>query len=45
MAEEKKVLLENVDTLKNVVNSLTMPVSTKNFSWCRVKMGIASLDC
>jgi hypothetical protein len=45
MVEEKKVLLENVDTLKNVANSLTKSVSTKMFSWCRVTMGIVSLDC
>jgi len=45
MVEEKKVLLEKVDTLKNVANSLTKSVSTENFSWCRVTMGIAALDC
>jgi hypothetical protein len=32
MVEEKKVLLEKVDTLKNVADSLTNPVSTENFS-------------
>jgi hypothetical protein len=45
MVEEKKVLLEKVDTLKNVVDSLTKSVSMEKFSWCRVTMGIASLDC
>ena len=45
MVEEKKVLLEKVDTLKNVVDSLTKSVSTEKFSWCRVTMGIAALDC
>jgi phosphoribosyl-AMP cyclohydrolase len=45
MVEEKKVLLEKVDTLKNVADSLTKSVSTKKFSWCRVTMGIVSLDC
>ena len=30
--EEKKVLLEKVDTLKNVVDSLTKSVSIENFS-------------
>jgi hypothetical protein len=29
MVEEKKVLLEKVDTLKNVADSLTNSVSTK----------------
>jgi hypothetical protein len=35
MVEEKKVLLMKVDTLKNVVDSLTKSVSTEKFSWCR----------
>jgi hypothetical protein len=45
MVEEKKVLLEKVDTLKNVVDSLKKSLSTENFSWCRVTMGIVALDC
>jgi hypothetical protein len=45
MVEEKKVLLEKVDTLKNAADSLTKSVSTEKFSWCRVTMGIAALDC
>jgi hypothetical protein len=45
MVEEKKVLLEKVDNLKNVVDSLTKFVITEKFSWCRVTMGIAALDC
>jgi hypothetical protein len=45
MVEDKKVLLEKVDTLKNVVDSLTKSVSTEKFSWCRETMGIASLYC
>jgi hypothetical protein len=45
MVEEKKVLLEKVDTLKNVADSLTKSVSTEKFSWCRVTMGIVALDC
>jgi hypothetical protein len=45
MVEEKKVLLMKVDTLKNVVDSLTIFVSTKKFSWCRGSMGISALDC
>jgi hypothetical protein len=32
MVEEKKVLLEKVDTLKNVADSLTKSMSTKKFS-------------
>jgi hypothetical protein len=40
MVEENKVLLEKVDTLKNVADSLTKSVSTEKFSWCRVTMGI-----
>jgi hypothetical protein len=45
MVEEKKVLLEKVDTLKNVVDSLTKFISIKKLSWCRVTMGIVSMDC
>jgi phosphoribosyl-AMP cyclohydrolase len=45
MVEEKKVLLMKVDTLKNVVDSLTKYVSTEKFSWCRGSMRITSLDC
>ena len=45
MVEENKVLLMKVDTLKNVVDSLTKSMSTKKFSWCRGSMDIASLDC
>ena len=42
MVEEKKVLLEKVDTMKNVADSLTKSMSIENFSWCR---GIVALDC
>jgi len=45
MVEEKKVLLEKVDTLKNFPDSLRKSVITENFSWCRVTMGIVALDC
>ena len=45
MVEENKVLLEKVDTLKNVADLLTKSVSTEKFSWCRVTMGIDALDC
>ena len=45
MVEEKKVLLEKFDTLKNVADSLTKSMITKNFSWCRVTMGIVALAC
>jgi hypothetical protein len=45
MIEEKKVSLMNVDTLKNVADSLKKSVSTEKFSWCRGSMGIVALDC
>ena len=45
MFEENKVLLVKVNTLNNVVESLTKSVSTEKFSWCRGSMGIAALDC
>jgi hypothetical protein len=45
MIEEKKESLMKVDTLKNVVDSLTKSVSTEKFSWCRGSMGNVALDC
>jgi hypothetical protein len=45
MVEDKKVLLKKVDTFRNVADSLTNYMSTKNFSWCREAMGIVALDC
>jgi hypothetical protein len=44
MIEENKVSLMKVDTLKNVVDSLTKSVSTEKFSWCKGSMGIVALD-
>lgn len=44
MVEENKMVLVKVGTLKNVADSLTKYVSTKNFSWCRGSMGIVTLD-
>jgi hypothetical protein len=45
MVEDKKVFLDKVENLKNIVNSLTNSVSTEKFSWCRETMGIGALDC
>ena len=45
MVESMKVLLEKVDTLENVADSLTKSLNTENFSWCRAAMGIFALDC
>ena len=45
MVESMKVLLEKVDTLENVVDSLTKSVSTEKFFWCRAAMGISALNC
>jgi hypothetical protein len=45
MVEENKVLLMKLDTLKNVVDSLTKFVSAEKFSWCKGSMGIVALDC
>ena len=45
MVESMMVLLEKVNTLENVADSLTKSVSTKKFSWCRAAMGIFALDC
>ena len=44
MVEDKKVLLEKVDTVKNVANSLTKSISTDKFSWCRESMGIDAMN-
>ena len=44
MVEDKKVLLEKVDTMKNVVDSLTKSISIEKFSWCRESMGIDALN-
>ena len=44
MVEDKKVLLEKVDTMKNVADSLTKSVSIEKFSWCRESMGIDALN-
>jgi hypothetical protein len=45
MVEEKKVFFMKVDTLKNVVDSLTKYMSAEKFSWCRGFVGIVALDC
>ena len=44
VVEDKKVLLEKVDTVKNVATSLTKYFSTGKFSWCRESMGIDALN-
>jgi hypothetical protein len=43
MVESNKVLLEKVDTLENIADSLTKSVSVVKFSWCREAMGIVAL--
>jgi len=43
MMESNKVFLEKVDTLKNIVDSLTKYMSVVKLSWCTKEMGIASL--
>jgi hypothetical protein len=44
MVENNKVLLEKVDTLKNITDSLNKSVSAVKFSWCREAMDITALD-
>ena len=44
MVEDKKVLIEKVDTLNNVVDSLIKSMSTENFFCCIKVVGIATLD-
>jgi hypothetical protein len=43
IVESNKVLLEKVDTLENIADSLTKTVSVVMFSWCREVMGIATV--
>jgi hypothetical protein len=43
MVERNKVLLEKVDMLENIVDSLNKSVSVVKFSWCKEAMGIVSL--
>jgi hypothetical protein len=43
MVESNKVLLEKVNTLKNITDSLTKSVSAMKFSWCREAMGIVAV--
>jgi hypothetical protein len=42
MVEINKVLLEKVDTLENIEDSLTNSMSFMKFSWCREVMGIVA---
>jgi len=44
MVEDKRVLLEKVDTLKKLADALKKSMNTKNFSHCRHTIGIAGLD-
>jgi hypothetical protein len=43
MVERNKVLLDKVDTLENIEDSLTKFVSVVKFSWCREEINIVSL--
>ena len=44
MVENKKVLLEKVHMVENVVDLLTMSVSIDKLTWCRSKMGLIDLS-
>ena len=43
MVEGGKVKMEKVDTLVNVADALTKPVSTEKFRWCSESMGLSTL--
>ena len=42
MVEDGKVKLEKVETLVNVVDALTKPMSTEKFIWCSEFMGLSA---
>ena len=44
MVEDKKVLLETFDTLKNVADSLMNSINIGKLSWCREYMGVDSMN-
>jgi len=44
MVEDGKVNLEKVDTLENVVDALTKPVSTDKYRWCASSMSLGAYD-
>jgi hypothetical protein len=43
MVEINKVLLDKLDTLENIEDSLTKSMSDVNLSWCIEAMGIIAL--
>jgi hypothetical protein len=43
MVESNKVMLEKVDMLENITDSLTKSMRDVNFSWCKEEMRIISL--
>jgi hypothetical protein len=43
IVERNKVLLDKVNTLENITNSLTKFLSDMKFSWCREVMEIVAL--
>jgi hypothetical protein len=43
MVDIKKVLLEKVETLENIVDSLTNYETVVKLYWCREEMGIVSM--
>jgi hypothetical protein len=43
MVESNKVMLDKVDTLENITDSLKNSMSVVKFYWCREAMGIDAL--
>jgi hypothetical protein len=43
VVESNEVLLEKVDTLENITDSLTKSMSVVKFYWCKEAMGIVYL--
>ena len=42
MVEDGNVKLEKVETLVNVADALTKPMSTEKFRWCSESMGLSA---
>ena len=42
MVDDSKVKIEKIETLVNVADALTKPMSTEKFIWCSESMGLSA---